>query len=65
MSRITVDPEVMAGRPCIRGIRVTVQTIAGLAASGHSIQEILDLYPFLEAEDIDEALAYRPTGDHE
>jgi uncharacterized protein (DUF433 family) len=64
MSRITVDPEVMAGRPCIRGIRVTVQTIAGLADSGHSKQEILDLYPYLEPEDIDEALAYHPTRDN-
>jgi uncharacterized protein (DUF433 family) len=64
MSRITIDLEVMTGRPCIRGIRVTVPTIVGLAASGHSKREILDLYPYLEAEDIDEALAYGQTGDH-
>jgi uncharacterized protein (DUF433 family) len=64
MSRITTDPEVMTGRPCIRGMRVTVGTIVGLVASGHSKQEILDFYPYLEAEDIDEALAYASAGDH-
>jgi uncharacterized protein (DUF433 family) len=62
MSRITTNPEVMGGRPCIRGIRITVATIAGLVASGHSQQRILDLYPYLEAEDIDEALAYVATN---
>jgi uncharacterized protein (DUF433 family) len=65
MSRITTDPEVMTGRPCIRGMRVTVATILGLVAAGHSKREILDRYPYLEAEDIDEALAYRPIGDHD
>jgi uncharacterized protein (DUF433 family) len=49
----------MGGRPCIRGIRITVATIAGLVASGHSQQRILDLYPYL---DIDEALAYVATN---
>ena len=58
LTRITADPEVMGGRPCIRGIRVTVGTIVGLLASGHSREEILRLYPYLEAEDIAEALAY-------
>ena len=48
----------MGGRPCIRGLRVTVGTVVGLLASGHSREEILTLYPYLEAEDIDEALAY-------
>ncbi|HEV7424770.1 MAG TPA: DUF433 domain-containing protein [Thermoanaerobaculia bacterium] len=65
MSRITIDPEVMTGRPCIRGMRITVATIAGLVASGRSKREILDFYPYLEAEDIDEALAYVPVGDHD
>jgi uncharacterized protein (DUF433 family) len=65
MSRITTDPEVMGGRPCVRGIRMTVGTIVGLVSAGHSREEILRLYPYLEAEDIDEALAYRPTGDHD
>ena len=58
LTRITADPEMMGGRPCIRGIRVTVGTIVGLLASGHSQQEILQLYPYLEPEDIAEALAY-------
>jgi uncharacterized protein (DUF433 family) len=65
MSRITTNPEVMAGRPCIRGIRITVATIVGLVASGHSKREILDVYPYLEPEDIDEALAYRPTAEND
>jgi uncharacterized protein (DUF433 family) len=58
LTRITASPEMMGGRPCIRGIRVTVGTIVGLLASGHSREEILQLYPYLEAEDIGEALAY-------
>jgi uncharacterized protein (DUF433 family) len=58
LSRITVDPEVMGGRPCIRGMRVTVGTIVGLLASGHTREEVLKLYPYLEPEDIAEALAY-------
>lgn len=51
-TRITVDPRVMGGKPCIRGMRVTVATIAGLLASGNSGTEVLDLYPYLDAEDI-------------
>ncbi len=58
LPRITFDPSVMGGKPCIRGLRVTVGTIVGLMASGHSKEEILKLYPYLEPEDIDEALAY-------
>ena len=58
LTRITFNPAVMGGRPCIRGLRVTVGTIVGLLASGHSREEILQLYPYLEPEDIDEALAY-------
>jgi uncharacterized protein (DUF433 family) len=58
LKRITLDPAVMGGRPCIRGLRVTVGTIVGLLASGHSREEILKLYPYLEPEDIDEAFAY-------
>jgi len=58
LSRITVDPEVMGGRPCVRGIRMTVGTIVGLVASGHSREDILRMYPYLEADDISEALAY-------
>ena len=57
LTRITLDPEVMGGKPCIRGLRVTVGTVVGLLASGHSITDILNAYPYLE-EDIHQALAY-------
>jgi uncharacterized protein (DUF433 family) len=57
-SRITRDPEVMGGKPCIRGMRVTVGTIVGLIAAGHSTTKILQAYPYLEAQDVSEALAY-------
>jgi uncharacterized protein (DUF433 family) len=57
-SRITFNSEVMGGKPCIRGLRVTVGTIVGLMASGHSQADILDMYPYLEPEDIDQALSY-------
>jgi len=56
--RITMDPAVMGGKPCIRGIRMTVGTVAGLVASGASFAEILDLYPYLEEADIRAALKY-------
>jgi uncharacterized protein (DUF433 family) len=56
--RITVDPQVMGGKPCIRGMRVTVGMIVGMLAEGHSTDEILKLYPYLEAEDIAQALSY-------
>jgi uncharacterized protein (DUF433 family) len=56
--RITLDPDVMGGKPCIRGLRVTVGTVLGLLAAGHSEEEILTAYPYLEAEDIRAALTY-------
>jgi len=56
--RITVDPLVMSGKPCIRGMRVTVGMMVGMLAQGHSSAEILQLYPYLEAEDIAQALCY-------
>ncbi len=58
IERITIDPRVMGGKPCIRGMRVTVGTITGLVASGATFEEILELYPYLELEDIRAALAY-------
>jgi len=58
LPRITLDPEVMGGKPCIRGMRVTVGTIVGLLATGHSVEDILKAYPYLEQEDIRQALAY-------
>ena len=56
--RITFDPAVMGGKACIRGMRVTVGTVVGLLAAGRSRAEILDAYPYLEREDIDQSLAY-------
>ena len=58
IERITQDPAVMGGKPCFRGMRVTVATILGLLASGKSRERILEAYPYLEPEDIDAALAY-------
>ena len=57
-SRITFNPEVMGGKPCIRGMRVTAGMVLGLLASGCSHEEILKSYPYLEAEDIWAVLAY-------
>jgi uncharacterized protein (DUF433 family) len=56
--RITFDATVMGGKPCIRGLRVTVGTVVGLIAEGHSETDILQAYPYLEAADIRAALAY-------
>jgi uncharacterized protein (DUF433 family) len=56
--RITFDPAVMGGKPCIRGLRVTVAVVLGLLAAGRSRQEILQAYPYLQPEDIDQCLAY-------
>ncbi len=58
LTRITFDPAVMGGKACIRGLRVTVGMILGMLAAGRSRDEILKAYPYLEPEDIDEALAY-------
>lgn len=58
LDRITWSSEVMGGKACIRGMRVTVGTLVGLVASGHSNAEILVAYPYLEEDDIRQALAY-------
>lgn len=58
MERITFDPTVMGGKPCIRGMRVTVGTIVGLFAAGHTEAKILEAYPYLEMEDLRAALSY-------
>ncbi len=58
LTRITFDPAVMGGKACIRGLRVTVGTIVGLVAAGRTREEILMAYPYLEKEDIDQALTY-------
>ena len=57
-NRITINPTVMGGKPCIRGLRVTVGTVIGLMAAGHSIEKILEAYPYLERDDIFAALEY-------
>ena len=56
--RITFDPAVMGGKPCIRRMRVTVGTIVGLLAAGRTEPEVLKAYPYLEPEDLRAALAY-------
>lgn len=58
LNRITGDARVMGGKPCIRGMRVTVGTIVALIAAGRTNEEILREYPYLEAPDITEALSY-------
>ena len=56
--RITVNPEVFGGKPCIRNLRFPVSRLLGLLASGETRETILRAYPYLESEDIDEALIY-------
>lgn len=58
LQRITIDPEKCGGRPCVRGLRIRVQDIIGLLASGASRKEILEDYPYLEDDDISAALEY-------
>ena len=58
LDRITQDPEVMGGKPCVRGMRVTVGMIVGQIGAGHSIEEVLAEYPYLECEDVLQALRY-------
>lgn len=58
LDRITQQPEVMGGKPCIRGMRVTVGMIVGQIGMGHTIEELLADYPYLEREDILQALRY-------
>ena len=58
VERITTNPEVMGGKPSIRGMRITVGTVVGLLATEHSAEEILDAYLYLEAEDLRAALSY-------
>ena len=58
LDRISNDPAVMGGKPCIRGTRVTVGSILGLLAAGHSTEQVLEAYPYLQREDVLAALAY-------
>jgi uncharacterized protein (DUF433 family) len=58
LDRITQDPRIMGGKACIRGLRVTVGMLVGQVAAGHSIDEILTSYPYVEREDVMQALRY-------
>lgn len=58
LDRITFDPNVIGGKPCLRGLRVTVGMVTGLVASLDTTEEILALYPYLEAADITQALRH-------
>jgi uncharacterized protein (DUF433 family) len=58
LKRITLNPLVMGGKQCIRGMKITVGTIVGLLPSGASFEEILELYPYLESDDVRAAMAY-------
>ncbi|HEV3018132.1 MAG TPA: DUF433 domain-containing protein [Burkholderiaceae bacterium] len=56
--RITQSPEVMGGKACIRGMRVTVGTVVGQIGAGHTVDQVLADYPYLEREDVMQALRY-------
>jgi uncharacterized protein (DUF433 family) len=58
LTRITVDPAICTGKPCIRGLRFPVARLLGLLAAGETREGVLKNYPYLESEDIDEALQY-------
>ncbi len=58
LDRITQQPDVMGGKACIRGMRVTVGMVVGQVGAGHSVEEILSDYPYLEREDVMQALLY-------
>ena len=57
-TRISIDPNICTGKPCIRGLRFPVSRLLGLLASGETKEAILKAYPYIEPEDIDEALRY-------
>jgi uncharacterized protein (DUF433 family) len=56
--RITINPAVATGKPCIRGLRFPVSRLLGLLAAGETKESIVQAYPYLQSEDIDEALRY-------
>ncbi|MBS4095550.1 MAG: DUF433 domain-containing protein [Sulfuricella sp.] len=60
--RVTFYPHVTGSKPCIRGLHITVGTIAGLVTTSHGKDAILTLYPYLEAEDINQTLGYDAPG---
>ncbi len=58
LERITIDPNICTGKPCIRGLRFPVSRLLGLLASGETKETIIKAYPYLEADDVDETLRY-------
>lgn len=58
LDRITFDPNIMGGRACLRGMRVTVSLILNLVAAGMTVDEIIDDYPYVQPEDIQQSLRY-------
>ncbi len=56
--RITIDPQICTGKPCIRGLRFPVSRLLGLLAAGETKEDILKAYPYLESEDVEEALLF-------
>ncbi len=58
LDRITFDPQIMAGQACIRGMRIPISLVINLIANGLSIAEIIEDYPYLEPEDIQQSLKY-------
>ena len=58
LDRIIFNPDVMGGKPCIKGLRMTVGTVVGLLASGLTVEEVLKMYPYLQQEDVTQALSY-------
>jgi uncharacterized protein (DUF433 family) len=65
LDRITQNPAVMGGKACIRGMRVTVSMIVGQIGAGNSVDEILASYPYLEHEDVLQALSLRTDSPHQ
>ncbi len=64
MNRITLEPGKRGGRPCIRGLRITVYDVLSMLSSGMSLQEIIDDFPELEPEDIYAVLAFAADREH-
>lgn len=58
LDRIVIDPAIMGGEPCVKGTRVTVGTVVGLFAKGHDEAQVLELYPYIQAKDVRQALKY-------
>lgn len=58
LDRITINPDVCLGQPTVRGMRITISVILKMLAGGRSIQDVLEAYPELEAEDVRQAVQY-------